>query len=64
MTKRQMWYVNCLLWGGIWFVFGVIFPLFWVFTVLSLMAMLLPVGMPTTRPTDQHNPNEWNKHGN
>lgn len=65
MTKRGMWYMNCLLWAGIWFVLGVLFIPFWLFSVLSLMLMLLPVGVsdtpkPYNGPT-RHNPNEWRK---
>lgn len=59
-----MWYANCLLWGGIWFVLGVIFPPFWLFTALSLVVMLLPVGVSDkAEPKTVPNPEQWRKHG-
>lgn len=65
MTKRSQWIMLCLLWAGVWFVLGVIVPVFWIFTLLSLSMILFPVGVPDTPSTpvaNKHNPDEWSKH--
>ncbi len=60
MTKRAMWVGNCLLWAAIWFAMGLFFFPFWVFTFVSLMMLLLPVGVPEARPhTTKHDPGKW-----
>lgn len=63
MSKRQLWVINCLLWAGIWFVFGLFFMPIWIFTVLALLMIMLPVGVPEApAPKVVPNPAEWGKH--
>lgn len=62
MTKRSQWVLCCLMWAGVWFFLGIIFPPLWLFTILSAAMVFIPVGVPDTLSyNNRHNPQEWNK---
>lgn len=63
MTKREQWITVCLVWAAIWAVLGLVsFPL-WLLTVVSLLMIMLPVGVPNNpeeqRYTRRHDPQKW-----
>lgn len=41
---RALWILWCLFWAILWFILGFLFFPFWLLTVASLVAALLPVG--------------------
>ncbi len=62
MNKRQLWITNCVVWAVIWGILGVIIMPLWLFMIISLMMIMLPVGTPTERHDQpKHNPEEWSK---
>lgn len=64
MNKRQQWYAFCGLWALFWFVLGLVIPVFWLMTGLSLSMMLAPVGVAErVNPNYRHNPEDWKNNG-
>lgn len=49
-TGRVLWIIWCLCWAGAWFLAGLLTVVgvlvFWPLALLSLLAILLPVGRP------------------
>lgn len=45
MSKRDQWYLTCVLFAGMWFLFGFLFLPFWILGVISLLMMVIPVGV-------------------
>lgn len=58
MTKRSQWILTCVLFAGMWLLFGFLFPPFWFLTVVSLLMIIVPVGVDN-HPAPKHDPNKW-----
>ena len=51
MSKRDQWYLTCVLFAVMWFFMGLLFIPFWFLSMVSLLMMIVPVGVDN-HPTD------------
>lgn len=58
MTKRDQWYLTCVLFAVFWGVVGLFFIPFWFFSVVSLLMMIIPVGVDN-HPTPNDDARKW-----
>ena len=41
---RGAWIAWCLFWAVVWFFFGIVFFPFWILTIASVAAAIIPIG--------------------